>query len=324
MDLSTLVPLPVRISFEFCSLKSEGGVGVAVCQDVLVISCCDKLQVFALPDDIARGGVRGSPSDLVHVRTLGGAAPMEFQFADSCRPFISGFMAFTDDRLLLVTDAGHDAVHVIDVVRGTHEGYVAAPGTIAGPRGVAAYKSMAAVSAWKFVCRGDHVVHVFHGDGESKWTAVRVIDHGRDTRLWAPYGLRFTADGLKVAVTNCHNSGLSVFSTEDGSLHRHMAIGVAFWVSMDCENWEDGWIVCDDRSGDLVVVADKDTGASVVTRGGSGDTAYALAVVPGVGVVVRHCSGLQFLATPDAVAMASMSYCKVAWMTAVGRLSRND
>ncbi len=104
------------------------------------------LQVIALPSDIARCHVQ---SDLAHVRTLGGFVPMEFQFY-----YGSGYMAFTDGcgeafsrRLLLATDTavyGRGAVHVIDVVRGTHEGYLAAPGTIACSRGVATRKSRAA------------------------------------------------------------------------------------------------------------------------------------------------------------------------------------
>ena len=76
------------------------------------------------------------------MRTLGGDAPMDFQFG-----FTSGYIAFTDGcdeattTLLLVTDNGcfrssHGAVHVIDVVHGTHVGYVAAPGTITCPQGV--------------------------------------------------------------------------------------------------------------------------------------------------------------------------------------------
>jgi hypothetical protein len=43
-------------------------------------------------------------------------------------------------------------------------------------------------------------------------------------------------------------------------------------------------------------------------------------VSPGLGLVVRHDTGVQFFATPDAVAMASMSLWKVAWMTAVCRV----
>jgi DNA-directed RNA polymerase beta subunit len=62
-------------------------------------------------------------------------------------------MAFTGpatSRLLLLTDAGHNAVHIIDVAGRAHMGYVAAPGTISGPRGVAARGSLVvAVSAWR-------------------------------------------------------------------------------------------------------------------------------------------------------------------------------
>jgi hypothetical protein len=61
----------------------------------------------------------------------------------------SGHLAFSGPataRLLLVTDAGHDVVHVIDVVGRVHVGYVAAPGTIAGPRGITTRGSLVAVS----------------------------------------------------------------------------------------------------------------------------------------------------------------------------------
>jgi hypothetical protein len=81
-------------------------------------------------------------------------------------------MAFTGpatSRLLLLTDAGHDAVHVIDVAGRLHVGYVAAPGTIAGLRGVATRGSLVAVSAWKSFWQGNHVVRVFEGSG-AMWT----------------------------------------------------------------------------------------------------------------------------------------------------------
>jgi hypothetical protein len=77
-----------------------------------------------------------------------------------------------------------------------------------------------------------------------------------------------------------------------------------------------GWVMC--HSGGLVAVADN---ANAVARSRNSDLyPLALAAVPGLGlVVVRHDTGVQFLATPDAVAMASMSSCKVAWMAAVRR-----
>ena len=162
MDISTLVPLPVHISPKLYQPYTDGGrngAGVAVCRDLnlLVISRLRELQVFALPEDIARGGVRGdlgAPRVLVPVYSIFSVwgFPMEFQFWHG-----SGNMAFMvgcgdaiSSRLLLVTDScetfDRDAVHVIDVVSGTHMGYVAAPGTITLPRGVATQKSLAAVS----------------------------------------------------------------------------------------------------------------------------------------------------------------------------------
>jgi hypothetical protein len=85
---------------------------------------------------------------------------MRFCFLCQGYYYSSGWMAFTGPatvRLLVVTDAGHDAVHVIDVAGRAHVGYVAAPGAIAGPRGVAARGSLVAVSAWKRDNTGESV-----------------------------------------------------------------------------------------------------------------------------------------------------------------------
>ncbi len=319
MDISALVHLPVRISPEFCQRNADGvryGMGLAACADLglLVISSGDRLQVFSLPDDIvARCHVQ---SELAHVGTLGGVAPIEFQFCYS-----SGYMAFTDGcggvstantanrRLLLVTDYGKSngsgAVHVIDVVRGTHVGYVAAPGTIMYPSGVATRKSLAAVSCWD----SDHAfqaVRVFEGSGAS-WTAVRVIVGGNS---W-PSGLRFTADCSRLVVAN--GRGVSIVCAKDGSFLRHIDAEV---YPKDVEECDFGWIMC--LFGGLAAVSD-DAGP----RRREFNTGYhcsAVAVVPGLGLlVVRHDTGVHFLATPDAVAMAAMSSCKVAWMVAVCR-----
>jgi hypothetical protein len=58
---------------------------------------------------------------------------------------------------------------------------------------------------------------------------------------------------------------------------------------------------------------------------GTGDKEFrcpvAVALVPGVGLVVRDNGGgaLKFFTTPDALAMASMSAARVAWLVAVAR-----
>ena len=47
----------------------------------------------------------------------------------------------------------------------------------------------------------------------------------------------------------------------------------------------------------------------------------ALAVVPGLGLVVREYGNgrLQVFATPDTIAMASMSHVRVTWLCVVAR-----
>jgi hypothetical protein len=54
---------------------------------------------------------------------------------------------------------------------------------------------------------------------------------------------------------------------------------------------------------------------------GEFDFPVALAVVPGLGLVVRELDGcrLQVFATPDTIAMAAMSHVRVAWMVVVAR-----
>ncbi len=329
MDILTLVPLPVCISPELCKLSANGaryGSGLAVCQDLglLVISSCDRLQVFALPDDIvARCHVQ---SELALVRTLGGDAPMEFQFWNS-----SGYMAFTDGcggvstanrRLLLVTEHGKSdgsgAVHVIDVVRGAHVGYVAAPGTIRSPKGVATRKSFAAVSCQALVGYNSEV-RVFEGSSGT-WRSVRTI-------TVAATGLRFTADGLGLVVPEYFRGCLRVFSVtaedsspcSDGGKLNH-PMDVEECAIRDDGGMRAGWVVCEYRG--LVAVTDnaRDASNTDVVTGWRGDNCSALAVVAGLGLLmVRHGTGVQFLATPDAVAMASMSLCKVAWMVAACR-----
>jgi hypothetical protein len=96
------------------------GIGMAACPmlKVLVTASDDDLTVFTLPDSFAASGLL-----LTRIRSIEGVHSLNFKFADE----YSGLMAFTGStpatRLLLVTDAGNDAVHFIDVVHGAHVGY---------------------------------------------------------------------------------------------------------------------------------------------------------------------------------------------------------
>jgi DNA-binding beta-propeller fold protein YncE len=265
---------------------------------------------------------------------------MQFMFWD--RYNHSGYLAFTPTTtnstrpLLLVTDAGHDAVHVIDVVGRTHEGYMAPFGSIAGPRGVAASRALplVAVSAWKEVGSDDHVVHLYRGSG-AVWEAVRVIGGGfggsgfLDGQLRRPHGLRFNRDGSGVCVADWGNNGVSLFRVGDGGFVRYIATGLS-WPS-DVEEVEGGWLVVCEGSHTVEFVGDvvggDDGGRPFLGKPGTGDGEFncpvALATVPGLGLVVReHFNGgrLQIFATPDTMAMyTNLSGIRIAWMSTCAR-----
>jgi hypothetical protein len=270
---------------------------------------------------------------------------MQFTFWDgSCH---SGYLAFTPTTtsstcfLLLVTDTGADAVHVVDVVGRTHEGYLAPPGSILGPRGVAVSaggaSDLVAVSAWKGCSSGDHVVHLYRGSG-AVWEAVQVIGGGfggpgsRDGQLKWPYGLRFNRDGSAICVADYYNDRASVFRVGDGGFVRHMATGLR--GPFDVEEVEGGWLVACINSHSVEFVCDGvdgDIGRPFLGKAGGGRGSedgefwypVALATVPGLGLVVRELKNngrLQVFATLDTMAMyTNMSGIRIAWMCTVAR-----
>jgi hypothetical protein len=354
------VPLP--------SLKTPCGTGhgLAACPTLGLLVTSDlkrnTLSVWGLPGGAGDGGgasggaevsagasAGGGSGGLPLVCTLGGAgsaAPMQFKFWDGQGS--SGYLAFTPPTtsspgsstrpLLLVTDHGHNAVHLVDVVGRAHAGYLAAPGTVAGPRGVAASGAspLVAFSAWKQWGSGDHAVVVYRGSG-AVWEAVRVIGGGfgapgsRDGQLEMPFGLRFSGNGSGICVADHGNDRASVFRVGDGGFVMHIATGLRYpW---DVEEVEGGWLVACFGSHTVEFVGDDVGGVdggwpSLGKAGGGygiGDGKFcwptALAVVPGLGLVVpeRGNGRLQVFATPNAIAMAAMSPNRVVWMAAVAR-----
>ena len=334
MDLDALPPAP--------ALKTQCGCGygMAVCPTLgLVVTSndyLDTLTVFALPGSSC-DAARARRVGLTYVCTLGGgcakASPARIELGFSRGRFCSGYMAFTGpatSRLLLVTDAGYDAVHVIDVVGRERVGYVAAPGTIAGPRGVAARGSLVAVSAWKDLLNGDHVVRLFEGSGAT-WTPLRVLacgfgqPGGEDGQLDGPHGLRFTADGTGLVVAGNENDRVSMFNVKDGSFVRRVASGLE--GPSDVEECAGGWLVAcfDSHTVDFVDSVDGTHRASLGREGsghGEFDSPTAIAVVPGLGLVVRETENggrVQVFGSPDVISMAVMSRHRVGWMVAVAR-----
>jgi hypothetical protein len=285
------------------SLKTKcgPGSGLAVCPalSLLATSCKsdNTIDFFSLPD--ASSGVLGRirqsffGAGLVRVCTLGGPSSALFRFSGG-----GGWLAFMGPStapLLLATDAGHDAVHVIDVAGRVHAGYVAAPGTIAGPRGVAARGSLVAVSAWKRFDSGDHVVCLFQGSGTS-WSLVYVMGGGlggpgrADGQLSQPFGLRFTGDGTGFVVADEGNNRASQFRVEDGAFVRHVASGLMH--PLDVEECKGGWLVACSFSHTVEFVGTGGVGRAKLGKCGGGDGEFssptALALLPGVGLLVRE------------------------------------
>jgi hypothetical protein len=293
--------------------KCGRGIGLAACPilPMLVTSNRDRnsLTLFSLPkgasaDAASAGGGScgsgggGGSGGLTRVYTLGGTSspPMQFKFSEGGGRL--AFMGPASTRLLLLTDAGLDAVHVIDIVGRVHVGYLAPPGLIEGPRGVAARGSLVAVSAFISGDSGCHVVHLFEGSG-TNWRPLRKIGDlfrspgGADGQLCTPSGLRFTGDGAGLVLADTGNNRLSLFRVADGSFVRHIAEDLS--DPRDVEECEGGWLLaCYEAHVEFVGVGG-DGVHTVRARLGTQGTGVghfagptALALVPGLGLVVRE------------------------------------
>ena len=114
-------------------------------------------------------------------------------------------------------------------------------------------------------------------------------------------GLRFTWDGSAICVADAGNDRASVFRVGDGGFVRHMATGLSYPI--DVEEVEGGWLVACVGSHTVEFVGDGVGGdgggrPSLGKAGGgrgSGDGEFdgpaALAVVPGLGLVVMESRG---------------------------------
>ena len=347
VDLDTLIPLSVS------GMRDSVGTGLVVCRDLgLLIKSnlwAECLDVFALPRACSVAGV--NVDFLYNLGFSGGedeeeGANMVFKF--NAGDGLSGYLAFvgcTTSRLLLVSDAGSEAVHVVDVVGRKHVGYVAAPGTIDGPKQIATRGSLVAVNVrpwrpgWSKI--GDSKVVLFEGSGAS-WVQVREVNNLgcgpelADGRLYDSTGLRFTRDGTGLVVANNGSASVSILRVQDWTFERHVVAhpkeSMMSKRFVDVEECEGGWLVAYSMFGDghdhgAVVFVD-DEGVSRATMGTSGSeigeftVLDSLTLVPGLGLVTREFfdnGRVQVFATPDVVAMGAMSHMLVAWMVAVAR-----
>lgn len=255
--------------------------------------------------------------------TIGGKGRGPLQFATD--QYMSGWMCFTvgsDVPTLLVTDAGNDRVHELDVSDARAPAHVGFPIRVLGPRGVAASASLLAVTAWKHISRGEHVVHAFDAVTRAPlFTAGCGLGSG-DGQLSEPYSLRVSNQHIVVAARG--NNRVSAFRTSDGAFAGHLALAVI--GAAEVEEWDGGWLVaCFDMC--TVNFVGSGTRIAAARIGGwgwdSGKFQYvsALATVPGVGLLVRDESRVQVFSRPEDRRMAGMSRARAAWLGCAVRAS---
>jgi hypothetical protein len=153
--------------------------------------------------------------------------------------------------------------------------------------------------------------------------AVDTVSHKALPPAW-----QRTSDHTTLCVADYWSNRASVFRADDGGFLRHI-IFPAVDSPHDVEVVEGGWLAACSTSCKVEFVSNTtgDVGGWPSLGGwGSRDGELmcpsALAVVPGLGLVVREdegCGRLQVLAAHDSIAMTAMSCVRVAWMVAVAR-----
>ena len=303
------------------------GNGIAACPSlgVLATTNCDDntLHVWSLEVGPAGG--------FAHMGVLGGGHRYRFGA-------LSGALAFTSSapHLLLVTDYGNDAVHLVDVrtLDADTTGFVATPGSISGPCGIAAAttKPLAAVSAFRE--REHAMVHVYQSDNNREWTHVRAIGTLGSVygHLNGPFGVRFAEQDAVICAAEWWNGRVSRFRVSDGGFANNLWVVVSGYdhprdlAEVGCGAWV---VTCPWTHSVLFIDAEKGGSLFRVGRAdcleGSGCGEFSwpggLAVVPGLGILVRDYGNgrVQVLSTPSEIAMRAMSSIRVAWMSGAFR-----
>ncbi len=319
--------------------------GMAACAQLQLVAVSfvttNKIGLFRLPRNLT-----GPNACFEYVGTLGGATDrlgLAFGFgAVRTVPYppcasmaFAGSPASPFGRVLLVGDPGFLAVHVVDVLRKEHVGYVVPPGSsFCFPQGVAARDDMAAVSSWVTFHQGVHRVCLFQGSGPC-WTLVRVLGAGLDApegHFSRPRGLRFSSDGKMVVVADTGSMSVKTYTVHDGAYVRRAQLdGDKNGSPMDVEEFGPGWLVAS------IPIRRSSTCLHYIVSGGKDDVQdvqdevlvpmdtsarfpTSVAWCPGLGLLVMESrSRVSLFAPADELAKARMSSARVAWMYGVAR-----
>ncbi len=232
-----------------------------------------------------------------------------------CLTFADGF---DDDRpcLLLADDYRHGSIHVYDPCTGAHIGFVGEHRSMESVQGLSACIGHGLVA----VCLEGHChgfVRLYSGRGAS-YTFLRMIGLPYGAPLDVPGRLsqpccapRLSRDGLSVAVLDSDTERLSLFSTRDGTFMKHVAVGVSR-STVFAEHESDQWAVLNCKT-------------SIINAAFDTDAWHAFCSMIWLSrahmLLVSGMSALFVYASKDTIAIACMSDIRVAWMSAVVKIS---
>lgn len=213
-----------------------------------------------------------------------------------------GGMCFTvaNPPTLLLPEPALNRVQEINVQLLSCVGALGDPGQMEGPRCTAACASFLAVSAWRTrTGHTPHLVHLFSAGPHR--THVRTL--AGDGQLSMPLGLRLTQDGAHVAVVDPGNGRVCLLSTADGALVGTPVTDRAGLT--DVQQCRGGWMVTRLLAGSVELHLDGVAGPAAKLKPLAGP--YALALVPGLGMVVRELNQVQVLSNspPSDAAVAA-------------------
>ncbi len=308
---------------------------------ISIMNCAIPVQAFSLV-------VESSTRNPVLVRKWSYAGAPKFKFMEWYAPVTSGYLAFIEDHprrpLLLVTDHGNDAVHILDpVCGGQHLGYMTRPGTIKGPRGVSAQGSVVAISYWGFEWFDGSGVITFQRDGDLSWIKLWCVPD-LPFAVNFPDSIRISRDGNIVAVARRRRDGggsVAILDARTGKTMENLRAEMRGVLDIEEHPDCDGWLVsfAATRLVENTIDFVMDQGlefrqVSLPTTSPPGIFPHcrlkgdmlALALVPGLGLIAASRtvsntirSTLLLYTTPDLIGMATMTEARLSWMAAVVR-----
>jgi DNA-binding beta-propeller fold protein YncE len=193
------------------------------------------------------------------LRVIGSRGDGPLQFVDPRQVWVAS------DDSVFVADTGNKRVQVLTPRLDFHA--FVGVGELSGPAGVCADDAVIMVSE-----RDAHRISVFNrGDGA---LLRRFGSEGRsDGQLHSPRGLCFMSGHRHVAVADCYNDRVSVFSVK-GEFVRHVGVGKLKWPAGVACSAFDELAVAD--WGNLRVVVFSASGGMLNSMGGDGFTGIAI------------------------------------------------